>query len=397
MSTSNERSVFFEVVARHRSLFTESWPFMVAGLLIAIMSIITFAWARPWGVAGGLKNWGDWFFYATGFFDQAPSSPWVSSNAILTLGLLWGAFASALLSKEFAFQMAPPLELVKGIVGGSLMGIGSSMAGGCNVGGFYMALSAFSLSGLAMMVGLILGAYVGLRYLLWELERFPSKASTASEGAGKGGLSLRGVEPYLGVVVLLGALAMAWAYSENAYTSLGGLLLCGIAFGIIIQRTRFCFVRGFRDPFMTGEGIAARAIALSIIVSAVGFAVLKWTGLRGEMVYVPKAFWFGALAGGTIFGFGMVVAGGCGSGSVWRAGEGQIKLILAVLFFSLSLSLFEAWTAGSEALTALMGSALFLPHVIGYKWSLIGVVLLMLLYYILATWNEETNAFTVEL
>ena len=45
--------------------------------------------------------------------------------------------------------------------------------------------------------------------------------------------------------------------------------------------------------------------------------------------------------GGVIFGIGMLLAGGCGSGSVWRAGEGQFKLILAVITFSMSNSLFK--------------------------------------------------------
>ena len=114
----------------------------------------------------------------------------------------------------------------------------------------------------------------------------------------------------------------------------------------------------------------SKAIALSVIISVLGFAALKWTGLRGEDVYVPQAFWFGGLAGGIIFGFGMVVAGGCGSGSVWRAGEGQVKLILAVICFALSTSLFKVLIKSSSALTALMGHRVFLPDFITYKWRI---------------------------
>ena len=69
------------------------------------------------------------------------------------------------MSRQFGFQMAPPLELVKGVIGGTLMGLGAAMAGGCNVGGFYSAVSALSLGGLVMMLGLVLGAILGLRYL----------------------------------------------------------------------------------------------------------------------------------------------------------------------------------------------------------------------------------------
>ncbi|PIW00559.1 MAG: YeeE/YedE family protein, partial [Deltaproteobacteria bacterium CG17_big_fil_post_rev_8_21_14_2_50_51_6] len=126
-------------------------------------------------------------------------------------------------------------------------------------------------------------------------------------------------------------------------------------------------------------------------------AALKWTGLRGEMVYVPQAFWFGGLVGGIIFGFGMVIAGGCGSGSVWRAGEGQIKLMLAVVFFSITVSLVERAIDASKALTALMGNRVFLPHFIGYCWAIISLIAILLLYYVITTWNEKTEKFMVEM
>jgi hypothetical protein len=349
------------------------------------------------GVAGGLRNWGDWFFSSVGIYAQQPQSPLISTNSSLTLGLLWGAFGSALLSRQFAIRKAPPLELGKGIVGGTLMGIGSAMAGGCNVGGFFSAVSAMSASGIAMMIGLLIGAYLGLRYLYWELEHLPSGSIKVAETKGKKGIDWLKIEPYLGALVLIAAIVCTWIYSKNAYARVGGLLLCGIAFGIIIQRTRFCFVRGFREPFMTGESQMPRAIAIAVIISALGFAALKYSGVRGENVYVPQAFWFGGLVGGVIFGIGMVIAGGCGSGSVWRAGEGQIKLILAVVFFALSTSLFKAWIRSSAGLTSLMGFRVFMPNFISYKWSLILIIVIMLAYYLITTWNEETEKFVVEI
>ena len=399
MNDEKQSSILTEILSNgYQNIFNENWPMWLGGLLIGIMSVITFAWARPWGVAGGLSNWGDWFFSLIGVYQFKPVSPLISTNSILTLGLLWGAFGSALLSKQFAIRKAPPLELLKGIVGGTLMGIGAAMSGGCNVGGFFTAVSALSASGLAMMVGLLAGAYIGLRYLYWELEHLPSgSAGGAAASKKETEVDWLKIEPYIGAVVFLAAIVCAWIYNKEAYTRVGGLLLCGIAFGFIIQRTRFCFVRGFREPFMTGESEVPRAIAISIIISVLGFAALKWSGLRGENVYVPQAFWFGGLVGGVIFGIGMVVAGGCGSGSVWRAGEGHIKLMLAVIFFALSTSLFKAWIKSSAGLNSFMGYKVFLPNFITYKWSLILVVAIMLAYYIITTWNEKTEKFVVEL
>ncbi len=399
MSENRESSVLGGILARGYSrIFFENWPMWFGGVLIGIMSVVTFAWARPWGVAGGLRNWGDWFFSVVGIYHHKPLSPVVSTNSILTFGLLWGAFVASLLSKQFSIRMAPPLELLKGIVGGIFMGVGAAMAGGCNVGGFYSALSALSFSAIAMMIGLLIGAFLGLKYLYWELEHLPSRPTGGTRASEhKEGFNWVQIEPYVGAFALLAALICAFMYNTQAYTRVGGLLLCGVAFGIIIQRTRFCFVRAFRDPFMTGEGEVARAMCVSLFISILGFAALKWTGLRGESVYVSQAFWFGGLVGGIIFGIGMVVAGGCGSGSVWRAGEGQVKLMLAVICFALTTSLFKAFIKSSKGLTALMGHRVFLPDYITYKWTITGLLLFLFVYYLLATWNEETEKFTVEM
>ena len=143
MGDSTETSVMGGILKRtYAAVFFESWPVWLGGVLIGIMSVITFAWARPWGVVGGLRNWADWFFNQIGVYSQAPVLPLFSTNSILTLGLLWGAFGAALLSKQFAIQMAPGRELIKGVIGGCFMGVGSAMASGCNVGGFYIASRA---------------------------------------------------------------------------------------------------------------------------------------------------------------------------------------------------------------------------------------------------------------
>ena len=51
------------------------------------------------------------------------------------------------------------------------------LAFGCNIGGFFSAVSALSLSGFGMMLGLGLGAFLGLRYLLREMQSHPAWSS----------------------------------------------------------------------------------------------------------------------------------------------------------------------------------------------------------------------------
>ena len=390
-------SVWMQVIrSGYSRIFYRNWPVYIGAMLIGFLSVLTFAWSRPWGVAGGLRNWADNFFYLIGLYNQKPISPLMSSSSLLTLGLLLGAFVSALLSKQFAFQRAPGLEIIKGIVGGILMGIGSSMAGGCNVGGFFSATSALSFSGILMMIGLIVGANLGIRYLYWELEHLPSSASATPTATGEG-KSLRDIEPYLGWLIFILILFWVYYYSTQGLTRLGGLLFFGVCFGVIIQRTRFCFVRCFREPFMTGEADYPIAMACAVIISTIGFAIIKYTGLRPEHIYVVNAVWLGAIVGGLIFGFGMVIAGGCGSGSVWRCGEGQSKLIVTVITFSLTMSLFEKFTDAHPGFKKLLGSKVYLPAHIGYLPSVLLIILIMICYMIWAKWNEETEKFVVEI
>jgi len=51
----------------------------------------------------------------------------------------------------------------------------------------------------------------------------------------------------------------------------------------------------------------------------------------------------------------------------------------------------------SKTLTALMGHRVFLPDFLTYKWTLILLIAFLLVYYLLATWNEETDKITVEI
>ncbi|MBI4562297.1 MAG: YeeE/YedE family protein, partial [Candidatus Rokubacteria bacterium] len=153
---------------QYAALFGHPWSVTGAAVAVGALNVFLFAFDRPWTASDGVRNWGDWLFLSLGILSRSDLiSPLLYSGSILNLGTVAGGFASALLAREFAIQIAPPGELVKGGVGGFLMGIGSVLAFGCNLGGFFSALSALSLSGAAMMVGLGVGAYLGLRYLLW--------------------------------------------------------------------------------------------------------------------------------------------------------------------------------------------------------------------------------------
>jgi uncharacterized membrane protein YedE/YeeE len=373
----------------YAKVFGQQWPVWIGGVLFGAINVFLFAFDKPWSAADGVRNWGDWFFNSVGVTDREIITPYLYSTSVLNFGIIGGALAAALLARQFKVRMAPPWELLKGLVGGCLMGVGAALAFGCNIGGFFSASAALSMAGLVMMVGLMAGVVVGLKLLVWEVsyislpawaERLPPAKKKASGDWGRH-------QPWWGLAVLFAGVAFAFLYDSKDYPVRGGFLLFGVVIGLFMQRTRFCFVRAFREPFMTGNGDATKAVAIAVIIAATGFTILKWTDLREWETQVSSAFWIGSLLGGFIFGIGMSMSGGCATGSLWRAGEGHIKLWVAVIAFALSGSLFRGWLADSGIINRL-GEPLFLPDFIGFKMALISVIAVMCLWYLLATWNE---------
>ncbi|MCK5286775.1 MAG: YeeE/YedE family protein [Thermodesulfovibrionia bacterium] len=116
---------------------------------------------------------------------------------------------------------------------------------------------------------------------------------------------------------------------------LSGLLL-GVAFGFVLQRGRYCMNTAFRDVIFVNDLTLFRGYILALIISIVGSNILQ------DMGYItmwPQPFApFANILGGYIFGLGMVLAGGCGSGIWYRVGEGQFASVVAVIGFALGIT-----------------------------------------------------------
>lgn len=381
--------------AQYANVFSRPWPVIPSALVVATLNVFLFAFDRPWTASDGIRNWGDWLFRSAGVLDQPDLlPPWLYSGSLLNVGLLFGGLSAALLSREFGIRRAPATELVKGALGGLMMGWGAMLAFGCNIGGFFSASSALSLSGLGMMAGLWGGAYLATRYLIWENAKLIREGKMPFAAACEAPQQITPASPYFklqplaGALVFLALLAAGYFYRQAGYAPHAIFLLFGAAFGIVLQRSRFCLVRAFREPFMTGESEHARAGSLALLLSMIGFTILKSTDLKDAGEWVFPSFWFGALLGGIVFGIGMVIAGGCGAGSIWRAGEGHIKLWVAVLFFAIGAAMMRLLLIQTELIRQL-GSAIFLPNLVGWGGALGVVVAVMLLWYLACGWNEQ--------
>lgn len=411
----SEESVFKNKAKELYSLLCEKeWNPYVTGVIVAFFSVMIMAWWRPWGAVGAIRNWGDWIMYGVasivgtdgailGLFEEAPKSIFISSGSVIGIGFVVGAFISACLGKDFALRVPPHRELVKAVIAGILMGIGATLAGGCNVGGFYNAIGNLAANGFAMMFGLVFGVILGLKLLYLEMEHI-----TWGDGGSKT-ISFRPQILYgLGVFSIIAIICVSYIYAGNEdsdyIASLGGVILIAACLGYTMQRGRWCMVQGFREPHMTGDCTLAKSVMLSIVIVAIGAAVLKYAvpmRAEGEAVlatanYVRGTFGWGGVVGGFIFGLGAMFAGGCGSGTLWRVGEGQVKLILVVPFFGITSSIMTAWFRDEEfEADGVLGSFVYLPESLGYGPTLLLIGGAMILWYLVVTWNEETNKLIV--
>ncbi|HSV77715.1 MAG TPA: YeeE/YedE family protein [Ramlibacter sp.] len=112
-------------------------------------------------------------------------------------------------------------------------------------------------------------------------------------------------------------------------------------FGAIAQRTHFCTMGALSDAYVMGDTTRLRQWALAAGVAILGFWALVALGQLdpGKTLYGGRRWtWLSAIVGGGLFGFGMVLASGCGSKNLVRIGGGSLKSL--VVFLALGLAAF---------------------------------------------------------
>ena len=106
------------------------------------------------------------------------------------------------------------------------------------------------------------------------------------------------------------------------------------AFGAITQRTDFCTMGSVADIVTFGDWTRMRQWLLAIAVAILGTNLLAATGIidTADSFYTsPRFMPLAYVIGGLLFGFGMVLTGGCGSKSLVRAGGGSLKSLVVLV------------------------------------------------------------------
>jgi hypothetical protein len=176
-------------------------------------------------------------------------------------------------------------------------------------------------------------------------------------------------------------------------------LLIGAVFGFALQRGRFCVNSAFREVLFQ-DFTMLRAYLLAVAVAMICANLIEdmgWlqhadeagvmvTGTLYRQGFAP----FANIIGGFIFGLGIVLAGGCGSGILYRVGEGNLAYVLAVggFFFGIALTRFGFLKPVYDALTSYQvfvgeDQVPTLYNITGInKWIIIAVIAVPIFFFV---------------
>lgn len=101
----------------------------------------------------------------------------------------------------------------------------------------------------------------------------------------------------------------------------GIFCLMGLGFGVVLERSRFCFTTAFQETMEFQNPWILQGVFMLIGLSAIVMALLIQTGVVHPVLF--RQGWF-TIVGGFLFGTGMSVCGACASGQLFRAGSGYV-------------------------------------------------------------------------
>lgn len=179
---------------------------------------------------------------------------------------------------------------------------------------------------------------------------------------------------------------------------LGLYLFAGMILGYTLTRSRYGFAGGIKRIYLRGEGSLSKALIVLLAVTSIIFFGIQLKAVmdggvadylaseNDKIVPGTQNVYFISLAtiiGGIIFGIGMMLAGGCGSGTLSDFGEGQGRALIAFIFFVIgsgpgyfALKKFENTSIGK------IGGRVYLPEYLGHWGALFFTIVLLIVLYI---------------
>jgi uncharacterized membrane protein YedE/YeeE len=134
--------------------------------------------------------------------------------------------------------------------------------------------------------------------------------------------------------ILLAVAALALLLVQDISGRQALLLVIGVGLGASLFHAAFGFSGGWRRLVRERRGAGVRAqLVLAALISVFFFPLLAGVvpGLSVHGAYAPVGV--SVLVGAFLFGIGMQLGGGCGSGTLFTVGGGQVGMLITLAFF----------------------------------------------------------------
>ncbi|MBA4603046.1 YeeE/YedE family protein [Thermoactinomyces mirandus] len=213
-------------------------------------------------------------------------------------------------------------------------------------------------------------------------------------------------QPIIGLILVV-LIAVFGKYLSNSSDSLTLYLITGVLLGYVLTRSRYGFAGGIKRIYFTGEGGLTKALLIMFAVSIVAAAGIHWGAAADGAVPAFRAaatdaiipgttsvifFNYATVIGGFLFGVGMMLGGGCASGTLTDLGEGFFRAFITLCFFVLgSMPGYAVQKQILETDLGQIGARIYLPDVFGYIGTVLLSLLLLLGLYVLTRRYEESR------
>jgi uncharacterized membrane protein YedE/YeeE len=352
-----------------------------------------------WAVTGEFTRWGGHFLHWVGFDTNASGylqlihftdSPLTRVDGVMVIGMFAGAFISALLGQNVKLRFPSKRRILQALAGGILAGFGTRLAMGCNLAALFTGIPQFSFHTWLFTLGTIVGTYFGVKISLLSCMQGKPKLVAADRAMAteiKPSAYYR-YQPYLGGILLAACMFFVFAEFKASYPFKLLLAICfGFGFGFLIQKGQVCFTSAFRDLWLTGRSTMAKALIWGIAVQTLITAYYLMQGMAPNVIW-----WAGpaAVIGGILFGIGIVVAGGCETGWMYRAVEGQVQFWFVGLGNIIGATILVlAWDGGVYQSFIEPFPRVNLAHELGFPGAILATAVLLAVLYFWADWRQK--------
>lgn len=151
-------------------------------------------------------------------------------------------------------------------------------------------------------------------------------------------------------------------FSENIVLIAGFAI--GLVYGAVGLVSGFCLLTSLRQWLNENSGVRIRSYALAMATAMIGAQVLAAAGMvdLGQSIYLQAAFSAPLMfAGGLVFGYGMVLANGCGSRASVLLGKGNLRSFVVVVTLGITAQMTLRGLIGPLRATAAQASTVTPP------------------------------------